>query len=48
MLDHIRTLWVARELFGTSHGIGLENDVQTIVTMYPDLKTRELHANKIP
>ena len=35
------------KLFGTSHRIGWENDVQTVATMDPSPKTRELRANKI-
>ena len=37
--------WVATRLFGTSHRIGWEKDVQTIVTM--DRKIIDLRANKI-
>ena len=36
---------VAMKLFGTSHRIGRENDIQTTVIM--DAKTIELRANKI-
>ena len=39
--------WDATKLLGTSHRIGWENDVQTIVTMDPSPKTVELRANKI-
>ena len=35
------------KLFGTSHRIGWENDIQTMVTMNPNPKTIELRANKI-
>ena len=37
----------ATKLFGTSHRIGWENDIQTMVTMDPSPKTIELRANKI-
>ena len=39
---------ITMKLFGTSHRIGWDNDIQTIiVTMNPNPKTIELHANKI-
>ena len=40
-------LAAATKLFGTSHRIGWEDDIQTMVTMDPIPKTIELRANKI-
>ena len=37
-----RIVWVATKLFGTSHRIGWENDIQTIVTRDPSPRTTEL------
>ena len=37
----------ATKLFETSHRIGLENDMQTMVTMDSSAKTIEFRANKI-
>lgn len=35
---------VAMKLFGTSHSIGWENDIQTVVAMGSNPKSIELHA----
>ena len=40
-------IWAATKLFGTSHRIGWESDIQTMVTMNRNPKTIELRANKI-
>ena len=46
-LQPMTVSWVATKLFGTSHRIGWENDIQTKVTVDPSPKTVELRANKI-
>ena len=38
---------VAIKLIGKSHGVGRENDIETILTMDPNNITKEVCANKI-